>query len=196
MSQIAAYIRVSSRSQDHALQRDAIERRGVQIAAWYAEKMSAKTTNRPELKRLLADARAGLLREVWIFKLDRLTRSGVADTFAVVNELRRAGVTLHAVADNVTIKPGEDVVSDVMIFALGLAAGLERAAINDRIAAARTAQEAAGDPWGRPPRMTPAQRETASRMASEGRTVREISAALGVPRSTVGRCLSASRPAA
>jgi DNA invertase Pin-like site-specific DNA recombinase len=186
---VAAYIRVSSKGQDHALQRDAIQRRGVKVDAWYAEKASAKTTARAELQRLLADARAGFVNEVWTFKLDRLCRSGVADTFAVVSELRKAGVTLHCVADNVTIKPGEDVVSDVMLFALGLAAGLERTAINDRIAAARVRQEARGEPWGRPPRMTAAEVETARRMATEGRTVREISAALGVPRSTAARAL-------
>lgn len=188
---IAAYVRVSSKAQNHAMQRDAIERRGAKVDKWYAEKASAKTTKRVELQRLLTDVRAGLVTEVWVFKLDRLARSGVADTFAVVSELRKAGVTLHLVADNVTIKPGEDVVSDVMIFALGLAAGLERTAINDRIAAARTRQEAAGLPWGRPPRMTPAEQEKAKSMAANGRTVREIASALGVPRSTVGRAIAA-----
>lgn len=188
---IAAYIRVSSKAQDHSMQRDAIERRGAKVERWYAEKASAKTTKRAELQRLLGDVRAGLVTSVWVFKLDRLTRSGVADTFAVVSELRKAGATLHLVADNVTIKPGEDVVSDVMIFALGLAAGLERTAINDRISAARTRQEAAGLPWGRPSRMTPAEVTTAQRMATEGRTIREIAAALGVPRSTIGRAIAA-----
>lgn len=192
MPHVAAYIRVSSKAQDHALQRDAIERRGFQVDRWFSEKASAKTTNRTELRRLLADVRAGLVKELVVFKLDRLCRSGVADTFDVVKQLRAAGVTLHCIADNVTIKPGEDVVSDVMLFALGLAAGLERTAINDRIAAARTRMAARGEPWGRPPRMTAAQKKTASRMQKDGRTVREISAALGVPRSTVGRALRAA----
>lgn len=190
MGQIASYIRVSSKGQDYEMQRDAIVRRGVQVDAWYEEKASAKTTDRAELKRLLADVRAGLVREVWVFRLDRLTRSGVADTFAVVNELRKAGVTLHSVSDNVTIKPGEDIASDVMVFALGLAASLERTARNERIAAARARQEARGElGWGRPQKMTAAQRETARRMRSEGRSVREIAAALGVPKSTIARAV-------
>lgn len=186
---VAAYVRVSSKGQDHAMQRDAIERRGLAVDVWYAEKASAKTTDRAELKRLLADARAGLFSELWIFRLDRLTRSGVADTFAVVSELRRAGVTLHSVSDNVTIKPGEDITSDVMLFALGLAASLERTARNERISAARTRMEAKGEPWGRPPRMTAAQLKTARRMRDEGRSVREIASAIGVPRATVGRAV-------
>jgi DNA invertase Pin-like site-specific DNA recombinase len=188
-AKVAAYIRVSSKAQDHAMQRDAIERRGVKVGKWYAEKASAKTTQRAELQRLLADARAGLVSEVWVFRVDRLTRSGVADTFAVVGELRRAGVALHSVSDGVTIKPGEDITSDVFLFALGLAAQIERTAINDRIAAARVRQEARGEAWGRPPRMTAAELATARRLASEGRSVRAIAKALGVPKSTVARAV-------
>ena len=188
---IAAYVRVSSKAQDHALQTDAIGKRTTPTA-WYAEKASGKTTDRPELKRLMADVRAGKVTEVWVFKLDRLTRSGVGDTFRLVDELRRAGVTLYAVADGVTVRPGvDDLVSETMVFALSLAARLERTAINDRISAARVRMEASGEAWGRPPRMTPAEIEKARTMRAEGRSVREISAALGVPRATVGRAVAA-----
>lgn len=59
----AAYVRVSSRSQDDAMQRSAIERaataRGDTIVDWRAEKRSAKTMAREELQHLLADAKAG-----------------------------------------------------------------------------------------------------------------------------------------
>lgn len=189
MGATVAYIRVSSKGQSYEMQRDAISRKGVKVDTWYAEKASAKTTQRAELQRLLVDARAGLITDLWVFKLDRLTRSGVADTFAVVDMLRKSGVTLHCVADGVTIKPGEDMVSDVMTFALSLAAKIERVAINDRVAAARAHLEAKGEPWGRPPRMNAGQRETAQRMKGEGRTVSEIAQAIGVPRSTVGRAL-------
>ena len=190
---IAAYIRVSSKAQDYRTQRDAIERAlppGAELGSVYEERMSAKTMQRPELQRLLADARMGTLRTLYVFKLDRLCRTGVADTFRVVEELRSAGVTVHAVADNLVIRPGsDDMVSEVMVFALGLAAKLERTAINDRIAAARTRMEAKGEPWGRPPRVTAAERETAERMKGQGKSVREIAQALGIPRSTVGRVL-------
>ncbi|MGO9834567.1 MAG: recombinase family protein [Polyangiaceae bacterium] len=47
MNNSAAYIRVSSRTQDHATQRAAIERaaaaRGDSITTWYSEKRSAKS---------------------------------------------------------------------------------------------------------------------------------------------------------
>jgi DNA invertase Pin-like site-specific DNA recombinase len=138
----------------------------------------------------MADVRSGVVREVWAFKLDRLARTGVADMFRIVDEIRHAGATLYAVGDNLCIRPGgNDIVSETMVFALGLAAKIERTAINDRVAAARARMEAKGEPWGRPPRMTPKELETARRMHGEGRSVREIAQALGVPRSTAGRAV-------
>jgi DNA invertase Pin-like site-specific DNA recombinase len=76
----AAYLRVSSKAQNHATQAAAIERaaqaRGDTIEATYSEKRSGKSLARPELQRLLADARAGKVRRLYVFKYDRLCRSG------------------------------------------------------------------------------------------------------------------------
>lgn len=84
-------------------------------------------------------------------------------------ELRRAGCTLIAVADNLTIRPGgDDIVSETLVFALALAARLERAAIDDRIAAARERLEAEGRPWGRPPRLAQAERARLRALRAEG----------------------------
>jgi DNA invertase Pin-like site-specific DNA recombinase len=200
MSIASAYLRVSSKAQDHATQRAAIERearaRGdtIDVDDWRSEKRSAKTMDRPELTRLREDVRAGRVRRLYVFKLDRLCRTGVGDTFAVVDELRRAGCTLVAVADRLTIVPGkEDITSEVLVFAFGLAAKLERAATNERIAAARERLEDEGRPWGRPPRMTPEQVARARAMHADGRTVREIAMALRFPKSTIGRALAPSQ---
>jgi len=192
----SAYIRVSSKAQDYAMQRSAIERilPAGSVPAdveWFTEKQSAKTNDRPELLRLMKEIRAGRFDRLIVFRLDRLCRTGSFDTFTLVGEIRNLGVTLISVADNVTIRPNkDDTVSEVLVFALGLAARLERTAINDRIAAARVHMEAKGERWGRPPRVSPDQRATIARMLSEGRTVREISAAVGIPRATVGRAVA------
>src|SRR5690348_8209640 len=88
---VAAYVRVSSKAQDLGMQRGAVERaaaaRGDVVDVWYAEKKSARTLARPELDRLRVDARSGLVRKLYLFRLDRLTRSGIRDTFEVVEEL-------------------------------------------------------------------------------------------------------------
>ena len=66
MTTATAYIRVSSKAQNLAMQRHAIEqeaaRRGDVIVEWYSEKRSAKTAQRPELERLRADIRAGRVK--------------------------------------------------------------------------------------------------------------------------------------
>lgn len=152
------YVRVSSKSQDLTMQQLAIERaaaaRGDNIEEWYSEKRSAKTMARPELDRLRADARSGTIRRVYVFKLDRLSRSGVADTFGLAQELTKTGCEVVAVADNLHLKPGkDDLTSKVFLFALGRAARLERQAINERISAAKERMEAEGRAWGRPKRL-------------------------------------------
>jgi len=68
MSHAAAYIRVSSRTQDYKSQRASIEKMAASrvdtISVWYSETKSAKTTVRAELQKLRDDARMGKLRTV------------------------------------------------------------------------------------------------------------------------------------
>jgi len=93
--EVAAYVRVSSRAQTCATQRDAIERaataRGDVIDIWHSEKRTVAELARFELDRVRALARAGALKRLYLFRLDRLPRSGIRDTLSVVDELRRHG---------------------------------------------------------------------------------------------------------
>src|ERR1700722_3891507 len=138
MTAARAYIRVSSRSQDHATQRAAIERtataRGDTIAHWYAEKKSAKTMAREELQRVRADARAGLVQRLYVFRLDRLTRSGIRDTFELVEELRAHGVEIVSITDGFDLNGPA---AEVVLAVLSWAAKMELLARSERIAAAR-----------------------------------------------------------
>jgi DNA invertase Pin-like site-specific DNA recombinase len=189
---IAAYVRVSSRAQDHATQRDAIERaaaaRGEAIGVWYAEKRSAKTLGRPELARLRSDAKAGEVTRLYVFRLDRLARSGIRDTLATLDEFKTAGVKVVTVADGFDV---EGPCADVIVSVMAWAAQMERLATAERISAARERIEAEGGTWGRPPVMTPAQVATARRMQADGSTIRAIAQAIGVKKSAVGRALKA-----
>jgi DNA invertase Pin-like site-specific DNA recombinase len=187
-----AYLRVSSRAQDFATQKAAIERaataRGDVIADWRAEKRSGKTLARPELDRLRADARAGHVRRLYVFKLDRLTRSGIRDTFEVIEELRAHGAELVSVSDGFALDgPAAEVVLAVMAWA----AKMERLAINERISAARERVEAEGRSWGRPRRLTAEEIARVRELRVAGRSLRQIAMALKVPLATVAR---AARP--
>lgn len=187
---VAAYLRVSSESQDLATQRDAIQRvaraRGDEITGWYQEKASGRTLKRVELDRLRADARHGRVTRLYLFKLDRLTRSGLVDTVSVVREFQRAGVELVSVTDGFDLAgPAAELIIGVM----GWAAEFERQSIAIRTKAARARIEADGGSWGRPRRMTPSEVARARELREAGRSVREIAEAIKVPRATVGRAL-------
>lgn len=184
---IAAYVRVSSLAQNLATQRDAILRRAAgDELVWFEEKVSAKTMKRPELERLRTLVRSGAVKRLYVFRLDRLSRTGIRDTFEVIEECREHGCELVSIADGFDLSgPAADVIIAVMAWA----AQQERLVRNERIAAARTRLAAAGEPWGRPPRMTAAELATATKMRGRGESVRAIAAALRVPRATVARAL-------
>lgn len=189
----AAYLRVSTEKQDWKLQRDAVTRaaaaRGDRIPKrhWFEEKQSGSTIDRPVLAKLRAAVRAGVVGRVYVFKIDRLARSGIRDTLAVVEEFRRAGAELVTVADGFDLNgPAAEVVLAVMAWG----AQMERRAIGDRIKAARVRIEAAGGRWGRPRRIDPTTLERARAMVKKKKTLREIAQALKVPRSTLSDALS------
>jgi len=144
-----AYVRVSSKAQTHDMQRAAIEaeaaRRGDAVGAWYAEKLSGKTVDRPELNRLRADVAARRVARLYVYRIDRLTRSGIRDTLQLVEELRSSEVQLVSCADGFSL---DGPVADVVLAVMSWAAQMERLAINERISGARVAMESKGSAGG------------------------------------------------
>jgi DNA invertase Pin-like site-specific DNA recombinase len=187
----AAYVRVSSRSQSHASQVEAIKlaahARGDEIAIWLSEKASAGKLDRPVLAKVRELARLGEIRKLYVFRLDRLTRTGIRDTLTVLEELRGAGCKVLSLADGFDL---EGPAADVVIAVLAWAAQMEKLALGERIAAARAQVEAKGGAWGRPKRLTPADVERIRQRAKKGHSIRKIAIALKVPRSTVDEVVS------
>jgi DNA invertase Pin-like site-specific DNA recombinase len=192
---VAAYVRVSSETQDAAMQRSAIERaslaRGDVISVWLDEKRSARTMKRPVLDQLRQLVREGVIRRVYVWRLDRLCRSGIRDMLDLVDELRRHGCELVSLTDGFDLSgPAAEGLLAMMAFC----AKLEHVAITERRAAARERILAEGGTWGRPRRTSAATETRVHSLYEQGRTVREISAALKIPRATVGRCLKRPPP--
>jgi DNA invertase Pin-like site-specific DNA recombinase len=121
-----------------------------------------------------------------VYRLDRLTRSGIRDTLEVVEELRAAGVDLVTIADGFDLNGPA---AEIILAVLAWAAKMERLAINERIAAARLRLEVEG----RPPRLDPKTRAAILERAKGGESIRDIARATRTPRSTVARALAASR---
>lgn len=188
---IAAYIRVSSKAQSLAMQRHAIERAaacdGAMIGRWYEEKASAKTMDRPALKRLRADIQARRVSRLYVYRLDRLARTGIRDTLDIVEECKRCGCAITNLADGFAL---DGPVAEVVIAVMAWANKMERLTIEERLHAARERIEAEGGTWGRPASFDAAKADRVRALAAEGGTVRGIAATVGLSRSAVGRILS------
>lgn len=193
MKSAAAYLRVSTTQQDWKLQRAAVERaaaaRGDRIPKrlWFEEKKSGRNIERPVLQKLREQVRAGVVGRLYVFRIDRLTRSGIRDTLSLVEEFRRGGAELVSVADGFDLTgPGAEIVIAVMAWA----AQIERNAIGERIKAARVRVEREGGRWGRPRSVDPTTLAKARALERKGKSLRAIAISLKVPRSTLSDALA------
>lgn len=119
-----AYIRVSTAEQNEQRQVEAMQK--YDIEKWFAEKVSAKDTNRPKLQEMLAYAREG--DTVHIHDFSRLARS-TKDLLDIVETLNRKGI--HLVSNKESIDTSTPT-GKLMLTLLGAIAEFERQNLLDR----------------------------------------------------------------
>jgi len=185
-------LRVSTLSQGFPTQRHAVERaaaaRGDDVKVWYAEKISGSRRDRPPvLKQLLEDARQGKVRVVYVYRLDRLSRRGIRDTLAIVEELQACSCDLVTVADGFLLSGPH---AELIIAVMAWAAKMERLAIGERVSAAHRRVRSGGGNWGRPSQMGGALLRKARTLRARGASLRQISMSLRVSKTSVQRALS------
>lgn len=132
----ALYARCSTVHQDVGLQLDALRRlaetRGWSpVEVYVDEGVSGAKDSRPALDRMMADARAGKLDVVAVWKFDRFARS-TAHLLSALDDFRRAGV--HFVSVTEAIDTGT-AVGRMVYTLLACVAEFERALITERVAA-------------------------------------------------------------
>lgn len=180
-------MRVSTPQQSEALQREAIQRaaaaRGEAVDLWFSEQVSGSARDRPELDAVRTLARRGELAQLWVFRLDRLTRRGPYDLLTIVGELRRHGCRVVSVSEGIDL---EGPWGQAILAVLGAAAESELEALRDRTAAARRKAEAAGKRWGRPP-VSPEASEYLRTLIESGLTLREAAKEAGLTYGTAQR---------
>ena len=91
-----AYVRVSTVEQNEARQLEALEKHS--IDKWFTEKVSAKNTDRPQLKAMIDFAREG--DTIYIHDFSRLARS-TSDLLKLVEQLTAKGVHLVSNKENI-----------------------------------------------------------------------------------------------
>jgi DNA invertase Pin-like site-specific DNA recombinase len=178
MTQRIGYARVSTDDQNLDLQRDALERANCRLI--YEEKISGKTTDRPELDHCLRALRDGDTLVVW--RLDRLGRS-LPDLVRIVTELEDRGVAFESITENIAT----DSAAGKLIFHVFAAlAEFERNLIRERTHAGLAAARARGRKGGRPPKLDPKQiREIRALLRDPEVRVSDVARRYNVSRSTL-----------
>lgn len=179
------YARVSTKEQDLALQRDALEAADCERIFW--EEISTRDKERPELVKALDYCREGDLLVVW--KLDRLGRS-VKELIEIIEELRERGVGFYSLQESLdTTTAGGTFIFHVF----SAMAELEREIIRERTMAGLKAARARGRSGGRKPKMDERKIALARKlMADPEHSVAEICETLGISSSALYRHASPS----
>lgn len=119
-----AYVRVSTAEQNEGRQVEALKSRNIE--KWYTEKVSAKDTNRPQLREMLEFAREG--DTIYIHDFSRLARS-TKDLLNIVEMLNEKGVHLVSNKENIdTSTP----TGKLMLTMIGAIAEFERTNLLER----------------------------------------------------------------
>lgn len=162
--------------------RDYCERRGFQIAAEYVDAgVSGAKDSRPELNRLMTDAKRRKLDAVLVYRYDRFARSlrQLVNALAEFDSLGVHFISLHEGVDTST--PNGRLVFGIF----ASIAEFERELIRGRVRSGIAAARARGRRIGRP-RATASDHEL-HRLLSEGLSMQKAGERLGVSAATVCR---------
>ena len=176
---VAFYARVSTRDQDCETQladlRRMAEARGVQIVGEYADRgVSGAKDSRPELDKLMRDARRRRFEAVWVWRFDRFARS-LRHLVAALDEFKALQIDFasHQEAVDTSTPAGR------MLFqVIGAMAEFEREIIRERVVAGIERAKRKGRRLGRP--RVHVDIERAREMRNGGLTYREIASRLRV----------------
>jgi DNA invertase Pin-like site-specific DNA recombinase len=195
----AIYARVSTKdkgqdTENQLIQlRDYCRRQGWQYLE-YIDQASGKTGDRDAFKRLFTDASKRLFDVVVVWALDRFTREGVLETFEYIRDLTRYGVQFESYTEAHFRTTG--MAGELMLAITAWIAKQERLRITERvnagIARAKLHGTKSGAAIGRPRAVF--NRARILELRTEGKSWREIAAALGVGIATVHRAFQTGVP--
>jgi DNA invertase Pin-like site-specific DNA recombinase len=177
---IYGYARVSTDGQSEAAQVRQLRAAGAKKV--FREVASGAKTDRPQLRRLLAETGPGDV--VMVTRLDRLARStrDLLNTLAAITGKKAGFRSLaDAWADTKTAH------GRLMLTVLGGLAEFERELIRARTGEGRARAKANGQSLGRPFKLTPHQRSEAVRRRDRGETLGDIARSYNVHPSTISR---------
>lgn len=185
---VAIYTRVSTTNhgQDVNLQtrelRQFAEARGWQLADEYVDQgVSGAKDSRPELNRLMADAKRRRFDVVLVWKLDRFGRS-LRHLVNALAEFESLGIAFVSLSDNLDLSTAS---GRLMFNIIGAMAEFERALIQERVRAGIRNARAKGKRIGRPSKCVDT--TTVALLRGQGLSWRTIAKQLGVGIGTLYR---------
>lgn len=190
---VAIYCRVSTDKQTTDNQlipiREFIKARGFTLFGEYTDSgVSGAKDSRPELNRLMSDAKRRKFDILICWKLDRLARS-LKHLITILNDLNALGIKFISLTENLdmTIPSGK-----LMFAILGALGEFEKDIIKERIYAGLARAKSQGKVFGRP-RLQINPNDVKSLQAKDY-SIRQISKTLRISRQTVSRILAAENP--
>jgi DNA invertase Pin-like site-specific DNA recombinase len=181
---IGIYARVSTRDQSCQLQirdlRAYCMARGLDLVREYVDiGQSSAKDSRPELNKLMDDARKRQFDAVVCWRFDRFARS-TKHLLAALEEFRSLGIQFISYQENVdTSTP----LGQALFTIVSAVAQLERDLIRERVSAGIRNARANGKQLGRP--KSGVDRERILELKAQGHSLRQIATALGIGYGTV-----------
>ena len=188
---IAAYVRVSTNRQKDDSQRHEIQKwlaaNGInpEQVEWYSDTETGKTMVRPEFQRLQRDVFSGKVKQVVLWKLDRLSRR-LKDGIVTLADWAEKEVKIVVVTQQLEFSGA--VGKTLAALLLGLAE-IELEFRRERQASGIAVAKKKGVYRGRKPGTKKAKPNRVKELRDRGFTVPEISTALGISERTVFRYL-------
>ncbi len=189
---VARYLRVSRHDQDTALQADEtaafIKNRGWKLTETYNDHgVSGAKDRRPELDRLVADARRRRWDALVVYKADRLFRS-LRHMVLTLDDLAALGIAFVSVTEPFdTSTPS----GKLLLHMVSAMAEFERSLLIERVKSGVAAARRRGARLGRP--RARLDEDRLHELRAQGLSVRKIAEALQVGASTVQRRLGGAR---
>jgi len=150
---VALYARVSTENQTDENQIAVLEKwasdRGWEVHGVYRDTGSAfQHADQRELRRLLGDCDHGLVRQVLVYDLSRLTRKGPLEMMLLLKEFADKGAPVYSYLDTAINVPGE--FQPVLVAFYGVMARLFSTQLSERTKAGMARARAQGKHVGRP----------------------------------------------
>src|SRR5579862_6852482 len=189
---IAIYARVSTKDQSCELQvrdlRSYCAARGFDLVREYVDVgQSGAKDSRPELNKLMDDARKCQFDAIVVWRFDRFARS-TKHLLLALEEFRSLGIQFISYQENIDTCSA---LGQALFTIVSAVAQLERDLIRERVTAGIRNARASGKTLGRPKRTV--DREEILKLQSQGHSLRRIAAALGCGYGTVRARLASQR---